>query len=134
VAVETGDPRDPDKKCFQVVDINDDDERVGKPACGMELISISPDGRYVVLEPVADGDTQNTPYTFVDVRTGRTVMKLQADTWNGITWEPDGTHVVLNAFAGNRNALVRCDLSGRCELASTPVSWEESDLYALAIN
>jgi hypothetical protein len=134
VAVRTGNPSVGDELCSAVIDVNDGDRELWRGGCGMDLVSLSPDGRYAVLSPPTEGDVTDVPYTFVDLRNGRDVLKLQAASWNGIAWEPGGAHVVLNAFDDDQNALVRCDLFGTCELVSTPLVWEDSNFYDLPIN
>lgn len=134
VAVLTGNPANTDELCFSVIDVDNGDRPIWQGGCGMELAELSPDGRHIVLGPPVGGEVTPVRYDFVDLATKRTVLKVRADSWNGLTWEPDGTHIVLNAFVGDDNALVRCGLSGDCELVSTPLSWESQKYYELPVS
>jgi hypothetical protein len=134
LAVRTGNPSLGDALCNAVIDVNNGDRELWRGGCGQEVVSLSPDGRYAVLSPPTEGDVTEVDYTFVDLRNGRDVMKLQAMSWDGVAWEPDSTHVVLNAFVQDENAPVRCDLFGTCELVSDPLPWDGGSFYALPVN
>lgn len=61
-------------------------------------------------------------FVIVDASSGRPVLQIDVqhpDVARSV-WESDRTFV-FEAFKGDKAALVRCTLDGRCELATTPV-------------
>ncbi|WP_020578602.1 hypothetical protein [Actinopolymorpha alba] len=114
--------------CQGVIDIAGNSRRLwdGCDFDGAEVMSVSPDGRYVF------GTTYETNYetkrdtgkaVIFDLKESRTVLEISGLLrFEAPTWEPDGSILfVADAYqdlTNPKNAIARCTLQGECELAT----------------
>ncbi|WP_020578646.1 hypothetical protein [Actinopolymorpha alba] len=104
--------------CSAVVDLNASNRRLWR-TCTSHVQWLSSDGRYAVTyAPEMDG-LGAREYTFVEARTGQPVLTLKAAVLQNISWEGDGRFLV-EVWDNDRASLVRCSMTGACELALGP--------------
>lgn len=97
-------------------------------SCERTPISYSPDAEWAVLVDSRSDGLGRSELFVAELRTGEIVRKIEVDLNQRLAWEPVGD-LVLDAWKGDRMALVRCDLdAGACE-RTTPIerSAPESD-------
>jgi WD40 repeat protein len=86
---------------------------LGKESRDLVPLVFSPDGRYVLA-------SHNGNYVVADARTGKAGLtaRIKAEAVRNVVWE-SGQSFVFTAWKDNhRSAMVRCTITGKCELAS----------------
>jgi hypothetical protein len=118
--------------------------------CDYSFDHFSPDGRLLIGDPAYRDGVGDSFAVVVDAATGDVVRKFSVESVRAAgggtghrgfiadTAFEDDSHVLLhlNMYTegdpGTRQALVRCDIEGRCELATPVATLEEGqDAYSL---
>jgi hypothetical protein len=60
----------------------------------------------------------------IHLPTGSKVAEFRSDQLNGVRWERDSRHFVMEAAVDDTYALVRCGTDGRCRLLTDPMPYD----------
>ncbi|HEY8456684.1 MAG TPA: hypothetical protein VIL34_13925 [Actinopolymorphaceae bacterium] len=103
--------------CMAIVETTEMREQ-WRGRCGVLVEGFSPDERYARTRVIPAMGTME--YTFLDINADRPVLTVSADRMETVVWESADTFLV-QAWDGRRASVVRCNLSGECELALEPI-------------
>jgi hypothetical protein len=125
-------PTDPnDAACGAVIESANPGENLWQ-SCELKIDKFSPTGAYgSATHPMTDGLGPNQ-ITLLESRTGAartTIETPDSGHLSEIVWE-SAASVLVEAYVDGRWAIVRCTVSGECELATSPVEGE-ADLSPL---
>lgn len=114
-----------EQPCTAVVDMST--ERELWRSCDLRVETFSPDGRYITTIDAQTDGPGPPEVRVVELATGRERMVLRADLFHRTSWDADG-NLVAEVVKDNREAVVRCDLHGACELATEPQPFDLREL------
>lgn len=116
-----------ERPCTAVVDTAIDNRELWS-SCEQRVETFSPYGRYIsTIDAQTDG-LGPPEIRVTDLSSGRELLTLRADLFQRTSWEADGS-LLAEVVKDNQQAIVRCDLEGSCELATSPRPY---DLDALS--
>lgn len=111
-----------ERPCTSVVDVSAGNRELWS-SCEQRVETISPDGRYVsTIDAQTDG-LGPPEIRVAELATGREIMTLRADLFQRTSWDANG-NLLAEVVKDNRQAIVRCDLGGNCELATEPAPYD----------
>ncbi|NDL60488.1 hypothetical protein [Phytoactinopolyspora mesophila] len=88
--------------------------------------SFSPNGAYAATVDIRSDGLGHTDVEIIGAWSGETLLRAEMEVSQRLAWEPattisPGNQLVFDAWDDGEQALVRCDVSTGCELATTPV-------------
>ncbi|WP_129665561.1 hypothetical protein [Phytoactinopolyspora endophytica] len=112
-----------------ILDTSDDNREVWR-SYERRVESFSPNGAYAATVDIRSDGLGYTDVEIIGAWEGETRLRAEMDVSQRLAWEPanritPGNQLVFDAWDDGEQALVRCDVSAGCELATEPASAED---------